>query len=166
MNHGGSGGGTTLEASDTQGIHYNRPPTNHQPLVDGRKHLHHSVVKLRREVWSSLKCPYADVPWLMPPNNSNNREIVITDWNIHKRLFLVHKFDIGCKRYGRNSITQEGFLLLVNGIHINYEPPINNILQGKRFIVLSASINLYTCCSSVSQSLIICFILFSVLVWH
>lgn len=44
------------EALDTQGIHYNAPPTNHRPLADERKHLHHPAVKPRREVRPSLKC--------------------------------------------------------------------------------------------------------------
>lgn len=42
--------GSSLEAADTQGIHYIRPPTNHRPLVDGRKHLHHVAVIPRRVV--------------------------------------------------------------------------------------------------------------------
>lgn len=52
---GSGGGGASLEAADTEGIHYNGPLTNHRPLVDERKHLHHSVVKPRREVCLALK---------------------------------------------------------------------------------------------------------------
>lgn len=62
--------GGSPEAADTQGIHYIRPLTNHRPLVDGRKHLHHSAVRPRLEVCLALKWPHTKF------SSPNNQEIV------------------------------------------------------------------------------------------